>query len=759
MDDLVSEFTAESREMLAALDGEVVAWEAAPDDRARLDAIFRCVHTIKGNSGFFDLPRLAALSHAAEDALAQVRAGRRHADRPLVSAVLAALDRIGELVEALEQGREAGGDDLLLIAALAGDGAVPEAAAARIVSPARSVRLSVDLLDRMMNGVSDLVLARNALARDLRERDGAAEPFGRLTAAVAVLREAITRTRMQRLEAVFAPLPRLVRDLCGESGREARLDLEGGDVELDREMIELVRDPLVHMLRNAIAHGIEPPERREALGKPRAGILRLAARQSGNSILVELSDDGAGVDAAALAERAVSLGLVAPAEIAALAPERRLELLFLPGLSTAGSVSAMSGRGVGLDVVRSNVERIGGAVSVESARGRGTRFTLRVPLTLAIIPGLMVEAAGRHFALPRAAVEEIVRSTGAGVRIHRLGGGAVLELRGRHLPVMPLAQVLGLPAGAEPPFIVLLRAAGGAVFGLGVDRVEDHEELVVKPAAPAVMETGLYGGTTLTEDGNPVLMLDPAGLAARCGIVASAEPAPRLEAPLPAAEPLRPALLFTSLCGARRAVPLDAVLRIEEVESFAVTLAAGRFHVALGDRLVPLHGCLSLPQAQRLHIIRLSDGEREGAYAAAAVLDTVAIPADTTPVGGDGEIAAVALIGEQPVELLDLHRLFAAGIAAAGASRLLCLLPRDDPWVDNFLRPLVESAGYATAFGAEGAEIPGLAIVREDESPPAGLPDTARILRLRSREAPDGAADGSIYRYDRDALLRALARR
>jgi two-component system chemotaxis sensor kinase CheA len=425
MDELISEFIAEAREMIAALEYEVVAWETAPHDRARLDAIFRFVHTVKGNSGFFDLPRLTALSHAAEDALADVRSGRRQADHGLVSAVLAAVDRIGELIEAVENGVEMPPSDASLIAALAEGGEIRAAAPAR-TAPARTVRLPVELLDRMMNGVSDLVLARNALARELRSVTNdqcAADAFGRLSASVADVREAVTRTRMQRVESLFAPLPRMVRDICAETGKQVSLRLDGQDVELDREMIELIRDPLAHMVRNAIGHGIETPEVRLASGKPTAGTLRIAARQSGNRIVIQIADDGRGIDSCALCARAVAAGLVTGAEVQAMAPERRLTLLFEPGLSTAEEVTSLSGRGVGMDVVRANVERIGGLVEVETRSGEGASFTLSVPLTLSIIPGLTVECGGQTFALPRSAIEEIVRAGANGIRLE-WGGGA-----------------------------------------------------------------------------------------------------------------------------------------------------------------------------------------------------------------------------------------------------------------------------------------------------------------------------------------------
>src|SRR3954447_19012930 len=277
MDDLIADFVAECREMLEALGGEIVAWEAQPDDRARLDSIFRFVHTVKGNCGFFEFPRLEALSHAAEDALADVRAGRRQPNGPMVTAVLAIIDRIGEMIAQIEAGDELlPGDDSGLIAALevGAEGPSPMAAAAdgpgRAASAPRTIRLSVELLDRVMSTVSDMVLARNELARRLRGSPGDVPvdgAFERLSAIIADMRDAITRTRMQRIENLFVALPRMVRDLSAELGKQVLVDIEGGDVELDREMIEMIRDPLTHIVRNAVDHGIELPAERLKAGK------------------------------------------------------------------------------------------------------------------------------------------------------------------------------------------------------------------------------------------------------------------------------------------------------------------------------------------------------------------------------------------------------------------------------------------------------------------------------------------------------------
>jgi two-component system chemotaxis sensor kinase CheA len=341
-----------------------------------------------------------------------------------------------------------------------------------------------------------------------------------LSAIIADMRDAITRTRMQRIENLFVGLPRMVRDLSAELGRQVLVDIEGGDVELDREMIEMIRDPLTHIIRNAVDHGIEKPADRLKAGKREIGILSVCARQSGNQILIDIHDDGRGIDGKKLVAKALDTGFLERDEAAKLSHREQLALIFEAGLSTAKEVTSISGRGVGMDVVRSNIERIGGIVEVDSKLGQGTRMTLRVPLTLTIIPALTVSIASQNFAIPRSAIEEIVRANGESVTLEHLGGAGVATIRGRRVPEVSLAEILGIESGIEEKdrTLIVLRPAGGDLYALSVDRIHDHEELVVKPAAPAVMATGLYAGTTLADDGSPILLFDPAGVAQVGGI-------------------------------------------------------------------------------------------------------------------------------------------------------------------------------------------------------------------------------------------------
>jgi two-component system chemotaxis sensor kinase CheA len=772
MDDLIADFVAECREMLEALGGEIVAWEAQPDDRARLDSIFRFVHTVKGNCGFFEFPRLEALSHGAEDALADVRAGRRQADPALVSAVLAIIDRIGEMVAAIEAGEEMpAGDDSALLEALApgAEGAAAPVATqlaegqAKAASAPRTIRLSVELLDRVMSTVSDMVLARNELARRLRESasdvpvDGA---FERLSSIIAEMRDAITRTRMQRIENLFVGLPRMVRDLSAELGKQVLVDIEGGDVELDREMIEMIRDPLTHIIRNAVDHGIEKPAERLKAGKREIGILAVSARQSGNQILIDIHDDGRGIDGKKLVDKALSAGLVDREAAAQLTPREQLALIFEAGLSTAKEVTSISGRGVGMDVVRSNIERIGGIVEVDSRLGEGTRMTLRVPLTLTIIPALTVSIGSQHFAIPRSAIDEIVRANGESVTLEHLGGAGVATIRGRRVPKVSLAAILGLERQVDEKdcTLIVLRPAGGDVYALSVDRIHDHEELVVKPAAPAVMATGLYAGTTLADDGSPILLFDPAGLAQVGGVkLESIERAARIaEGPAAPVSKATAVLLFKGLDGGRRALRLAVVDRIEEVPVSAVKKAAGQLRVQLGEAILPLAGATFDELGDgKVRLFRLNDGSHEIGYAFSEVIDFAVIDNEIIQAESVGEISGVSLISGEPAELVDAHWLFAnhVGSAARTSGRMVCRLPSDDPWMQNMLRPIVEAAGYRVVGDEHGGDAD---LVIASQGTEVSDDAAKRTIWLRPEPEASGKKDDSIYRYDRAGLLMAL---
>lgn len=790
MDDLLADFLAETREMLEAIEGEIVAWEGDPSDKERLDAIFRFVHTVKGNCGFFDFPRLAGLSHAAEDALAECRAGRRTPDARLVSAVLAIIDRITDMATAIEDGREfpPGGDDELIQAlendqqgnvieparvseAPEGEKAAPDPEASTNnakAAPQRSIRLTVDLLDEMMKGVSDLVLARNDLARRLRDAGEQPEvegSFDRLSGILGDVRQSITRMRMLRLENLFSSLPRLVRDLSSDLGKQVMVDFEGGDVELDREMIELIRDPITHIIRNAIDHGIEKPTDRLGAGKREIGLLHFSARQSGNEITLVISDDGHGIDTDKLAAKALEAGLYSREELQEMTPQRKLYLMFEAGLSTADEVSSVSGRGVGMDVVRANIEKLGGLIDVRSTPGEGTSFHLRLPLTLSIMSALTVVSDEQLYALPYSFVEEIVLGRSQNLDFTTAGKRQMVRFRDRRVPCIALNDILGMPRSGDASWkaktILFIRMASDDIFALGVDKVNDHEDVVVKPLAPSVMATGLYAGTTLLDDGRPMMLLDVASIAAMNGLVAQEHRivnSRQEQAIASAARKTMTVMVFTDLDGTKRGVRLPLVARIDTIGADAIDRKQSRVQVVIDGALLPMagaeHGELD---REEYRVLRLRDGENDLAYLVDEVHDTVDIDAEldctTQTPGAEGN----ALIDGKPVPIIDVLSLFANyNWRSSSKTSLTCRIPPGSDWARNILEPLVAATGYEiTEDPAAPADV---TIELDDTSSDVTEGESGAVIRLRSeREAADDS-ENSIYRYDRDGLMHALSR-
>jgi len=776
MDDLLQEFIAETRETLEALSTEVVAWEAAPEDRARLDAIFRFVHTVKGSCGFLDLPRLLRLSHAAEDTLCEVRDGTRRPDRGLVDAVLAIVDRIGELVEAIDAGlplTDEGEDDL--IAALAPGASVahpttPVAAAAIAQgrAPLRSVRLNVDLLDRMMSGMSDMVLVRNELFRRLRDLDldpaveGALE---RLSASVADMRDAVTRTRMQKIETLFSPLPRIVRDTAAAVGKAVTLSVDGSDVELDREMIEVMRDPLVHVVRNAIDHGIESPAERRAAGKRESGRLHVSARQSGNQIVIEIIDDGRGIDTERLIAKLAGTGQRSEAELRRMTQRQQCELVFAPGLSSRDIATEISGRGVGMDVVRSAIDQIGGRITLDNKPGRGLRIAVQVPLTLSIVSTIVVRAGEHRFAISRQTIGEIVRERGANIRIDRLGDIRIAQIRDRRIPMVDLCKVLGVESTPEAcGRMLVVVGIGGGDLAVSVDEVLDTEELVVKPAAPAVMATGLFAGQTLPDTGQPMLMLDCAGVASAAGLTFADAMDRELAAEAEeAAEPGIAALLFDDLDGRRRVIPLAVIDRIERIRAGSLQRSGGRIWLSIDGRVLPVAACASEGIEQVTTVLRLTDGTVELAYAIDDAVDIIVLPELAAPAGEFGPSGGIVLLDGEQIEQVDPLWLFerhARDVASGSrgqlaAARPTCLLADGGSgWMRTFLRPMLEQAGYRAVERLKDDERPALVLAQAEDSDMAVAGSTTPVVRLRASVADTG--DGSIYRYDREGVLQAV---
>ncbi len=752
MDDLISEFIAETRETLEGIADALLAWEADPSETARLDEIFRFVHTVKGSCGFLNLARIEALAHAAETILGTLRSGSRQASRPLVGAMLRVIDRIALLVEALDTDAEFPPieSDHAIIAALEkpetlfDEDAVEQAAKA---PKSRNVRVTVDLLDTMMNEVSDLVLVRNELARAVKTSRGdtpAEAALERLSHCVADLRDSVARARMQPVERLFAALPRLVRDTAGALGKSVELLIEGGDVELDREMVEQLRDPLVHMVRNAIDHGVEFESERVAAGKPARATLRVSACQSGNQIAITIEDDGRGLSLERLRNRAVEAGMFETRQAASLDDAAAANLIFAPGLSTSASVTAISGRGVGMDVVRTNIERLGGTIALDNRPHKGLAIELRAPLTLSIVTVLSLRAAGQVFAVPRAAIDEVFSLGNANVRIEAVGSGRIATIRGEALPVVVLGDFIA-DGATEPTHLIVIDSGNGHRWALATESIGDHQEVVVRPVAPIVAASGLFAGQALPDDGSPLLVLDVLGLAR----LARIEAADLKQAAAPIEATSQVALItFVTITGEARAVRAALVERVADMPRDAFT-AIGE-HLIVTDEGVVYSGIADapIPDHPTIPMLRLSDGMTTIGLVVGEVCDLVRVDREavTATPGGD-----MVLIDGKPTPLVDGHALFAATERPASAEQQSVAIIGGDPrWAAAILEPLLTAAGYRVAKPGEQA---GTVLCIDA----ADYQSTGEqcVIRLG-----DGAAlgdDSHIDRYDRDAILAALS--
>jgi two-component system chemotaxis sensor kinase CheA len=624
MDDLLREFIIETNENLGRVDAELVQFEQEPNNARMLDNIFRLVHTIKGTCGFLNLSRLEALTHAAETLMGKFRAGLP-VSGDAVTLILSTLDRIKELLDELEQHQsEPSGNDEDLIGELrrfagdAGSKRAPPAASpttAAADGPAepraeetraedrvsnQSIRVQLGTLEHLMATVSELVLTRNQLLEIMR-RFGDSEfstPLQRLSSITAELQEGVMRTRMQPIGNAWQKLPRIVRDLAVDLGKDIALELTGGETELDRQVLELIKDPLLHMIRNSADHGVETPQERIARGKPGQATIRLSAHHEGGHVIIGIGDDGRGLDSKRIKSKAIALGLAPLAQIEAMSDAQIHDFIFTPGFSTAAQVTSISGRGVGMDVVRNNIDRIGGTIEVQSTAGEGTRFRIKIPLTLAIIPALIVEVAGERFAIPQRSIQELVHARADSEhRIERIKDTALLRLRGRLLPLVSLHRWLscnpdGAQAASAPtaPFIVVVQV-GTAVFGLIVDAVLHSEEIVVKPMSAKLRHIATFSGTTILGDGAVIMIIDPNGIARELGILGNAQEyraKPSQDESTRTNEPLTSLLLFRAGSAGLKGVPLSLVTRLEEIDGGSIEFADGRHVVQYREQLMPL---------------------------------------------------------------------------------------------------------------------------------------------------------------------------
>jgi two-component system chemotaxis sensor kinase CheA len=672
-EEFISEFLIEASENLDQLDQDLVALEKNPHDPNRLASIFRTIHTIKGTCGFFGFTKLSNLSHHGEHLLGLLRDGKFTFNEQLASLLLELVDAIRTFLSSIEStGKEGDAafpdlcqkldaaclsadtpsvheteertaastastnqsnqpDNQIVSAPVAEPVAsitpndLPEAdnstsgVSSEILSRPEStrsgntfdstIRVDVQLLDTIVDLVGELVLARNQLRTTATDEPALLDAVNRIHTVTGELQEVAMKTRMAPIDQLFNKFPRIVRDVASACDKKVNLHIDGSDTELDRTLIEKIRDPLTHLIRNAIDHGIESKDMRSVTGKSASGEISLRAFQESGQVTIEVSDDGAGISVDAVRKKAVEKGLVTDDVASAMSDERIFQFIFEPGFSTANAVTDISGRGVGMDVVRTNIESIGGTIDISSQRGIGTVVRVRIPLTLAIIPALIISSGGERLAIPQPYIQELValRKNGTSHMIDGLEGAPVLRLRDRLIPVVYLDRWLGLRNWEKRPTsgTVVVVKVDNHEFGLVVDAVTTSENqhshatettglwfIVVKAISSLLAPMGIYSGATVMGDGSVVLILDLRGITMAADIPALTRRAGDLqstsEKPRDVVQESSRYLVCETHNGHRVAVPLNQVQRLENFLQSEIDAAADSSFVKRNGELTQL---------------------------------------------------------------------------------------------------------------------------------------------------------------------------
>jgi two-component system, chemotaxis family, sensor kinase CheA len=587
----------------------------------------------------------------------------------------------------------------------------------------QSIRVSVDTLEHMMTMVSELVLTRNQLLEIARRHDenDYKVPLQRLSHVTAELQEGVMKTRMQPIGTAWQKLPRVVRDLSNDLGKSIDLVTIGAETELDRQVLELIKDPLTHMIRNSADHGIETPAERLAAGKSERGKIRLSASHEGGTISIEIADDGRGLDLVTIKRVAVERGLVSESEIGRMQDSQIAKFIFHPGFSTAKKVTSVSGRGVGMDVVRANIELIGGTVDIITETGKGTSFSIKIPLTLAIVAALIVSAGGQRFAVPQVSVLELVRvRNGSEHQVERINGAPVLRLRDRLLPIIPLAssmELADMEQSLDDGFIVVTQV-GRQHFGMLVDGVFHTEEIVVKPMSKKLRHIQYFSGNTILGDGAVVLIIDPSGVARSVGSSEADNVSQFADHAAVAVEDVAETttlLVFRTSGESYKAVPLSLVTRLEEVDATKIEHIGDKPMLQYRGKLMPLVKTddTAIRSEGTQPLVVFSDGERSMGLVVDEIVDIVDEVLDVEPMVDRADLIGTAVVRGRATEIVNVaHYLPLAHedwlrrpSSMIDATIRSVLLVDDSAFFRDLLAPVLKAAGYRviTANSSEQA--------------------------------------------------------
>ncbi len=597
----------------------------------------------------------------------------------------------------------------------------------------QSIRVNVDTLEHLMTMVSELVLTRNQLLEISRRNEDTEfkVPLQRLSNVTAELQEGVMKTRMQPIGNAWQKLPRIVRDLSGELGKQIELEMHGADTELDRQVLDLIKDPLTHMVRNSADHGLETPAERAAAGKGEQGTIRLSAYHEGGHIIICIADNGRGLNTERIKAKALSNNLVTEADLEKMSEAQIHKFIFAPGFSTAAAVTSVSGRGVGMDVVRTNIDQIGGTIDIKSVAGEGASVTIKIPLTLAIVSALIVEAAGDRFAIPQLSVVELVRArANSEHRIERIKDTAVLRLRNKLLPLIHLKKLLRIDDGStsdpENGFIVVTQV-GSQTFGIVVDGVFHTEEIVVKPMSTKLRHIDMFSGNTILGDGAVIMIIDPNGIAKALGASGSAahEMAEDNAAHhANSGEQMTSLLVFRAGSSQPKAVPLGLVTRLEEIAVEKIELSNGRHMVQYREQLMPLVQMdnVEIRAGGCQPILVFADDGRSMGLVVDEIVDIVEERLNIEVAGSQSGILGSAVIKGHATEVIDVGHFLPMAFAdwfsrkemRPSAAAQSVLLVDDSAFFRNMLAPVLKAAGYRVRVAPNAQE--GLAALRSGQA-------------------------------------------
>jgi two-component system, chemotaxis family, sensor kinase CheA len=597
----------------------------------------------------------------------------------------------------------------------------------------QSIRVNVDTLEHLMTMVSELVLTRNQLLEISRRNEDTEfkVPLQRLSNVTAELQEGVMKTRMQPIGNAWQKLPRIVRDLSGELGKQIELEMHGADTELDRQVLDLIKDPLTHMVRNSADHGLETPAERSAAGKGEQGTIRLSAYHEGGHIIICIADNGRGLNTERIKAKALQNGLVSEAELEKMTEAQIHKFIFAPGFSTAAAITSVSGRGVGMDVVRTNIDQIGGTIDIKSVAGEGCSVTIKIPLTLAIVSALIVEAAGDRFAIPQLSVVELVRArANSEHRIERIKDTAVLRLRNKLLPLIHLKKLLKIDDGStsdpENGFIVVTQV-GSQTFGIVVDGVFHTEEIVVKPMSTKLRHIDMFSGNTILGDGAVIMIIDPNGIAKALGASGSAAhdlAEDHAAAHASSGEQMTSLLVFRAGTTQPKAVPLALVTRLEELPADKIELSNGRYMVQYRDQLMPLVQMegVTVRTTGSQPILVFVDDKRAMGLVVDEIVDIVEERLNIEVAGSQQGILGSAVIKGQATEVIDVGHFLPMAFADWFTRREMkpsalaqsVLLVDDSAFFRNMLAPVLKAAGYRVRTAPNAQE--GLSALRSGQT-------------------------------------------